>query len=85
MPDIKTAALICRAQNPEFDVVKRLLYAMPNCDMPKKDFDSITESKFKGWTTTHYQIAKEMALYYTKDNITQIYLCTNNNFYLIKC
>ena len=42
---------------------------MPNCDMPKKDFDSITESKFKGWTTTHYQIAKEMALYYTKDNV----------------
>ncbi len=69
MPETKTAALICRAQNPEFDVVKRLLYAMPNCDMPKKDFDSITESKFKGWTTTHYQIAKEMALYYTKDNV----------------
>ena len=69
MPEAKTAALICRAQNPEFDVVKRLLYAMPNCEMPKKDFDSITESKFKGWTGTHYQMAKEMALYYTKDNV----------------
>lgn len=71
MPDlvIKTAAPICRAQNPELDVVKRFLNAMPNYDMPKKDYDNATESKFSGWTSTHYQIAKQMALYYTKDDI----------------
>lgn len=71
MPDeiIKTAAPICRAQNPELDVVKRFLNAMPNYDMPKKDYDSETESKFSGWTSTHYQMAKQMALYYTKDDV----------------
>lgn len=65
----RTAAPICRAQNPEFDVVKRFLYAMPNCAMPKKEFDAQTESKFNGWTGTHYQMAKQMALYYTKDDV----------------
>lgn len=71
MPDeiIKTAAPICRAQNPELDVVKRFLNAMPNYDMPKKDYDSETEAKFSGWTSTHYQMAKQMALYYTKDDV----------------
>lgn len=71
MPDevIKTAAPICRAQNPELDVVKRFLNAMPNYDMPKKDYDNATESKFSGWTSTHYQMAKQMALYYTKDDV----------------
>lgn len=50
MPDevIKTAAPICRAQNPELDVVKRFLNAMPNYDMPKKDYDNSTEAKFSG-------------------------------------
>lgn len=66
---IKTAAPMCRAQNPELDVVKRFLYAMPNHDMPKKEFDAETESNFNGWTSTHYQMAKQMALYYTKDDI----------------
>ena len=71
MPDevIKTAAPICRGQNPELDVVKRFLNAMPNYDMPKKDYDNATEAKFSGWTSTHYQMAKQMALYYTKDNV----------------
>lgn len=71
MPDevIKTAAPICRAQNPELDVVKRFLNAMPNYDMPKKDYDNATEAKFSGWTSTHYQMAKQMALYYTKDDV----------------
>ena len=66
---IKTAAPICRAQNPELDVVKRFLYAMPNRDMPKKDYDIATEAKFNGWTSTHYQMAKQMALFYTKDDV----------------
>ena len=71
MPDevIKTAAPICRAQNPELDVVKRYLNAMPNYDMPKKDYDNATEAKFSGWTSTHYQMAKQMALYYMKDDV----------------
>ena len=71
MPDevIKTAAPICMAQNPELDVVKRFLNAMPNYDMPKKDYDNATEAKFSGWTSTHYQMAKQMALYYTKDDV----------------
>lgn len=71
MPDevIKTAAPICRAQNPELDVVKRFLNAMPNYDMPKKDYDNATEAKFSGWTSTHYQMAKQMALYYMKDDV----------------
>ncbi len=60
---------MCRAQNPELDVVKRFLYAMPHTSMAKKDFDHITESKFHGWTSTHYQMAKQMALYYTKDDV----------------
>lgn len=67
--DVKTAAPICRAQNPELDVVKRFLFAMPHTDMAKKDYDTITESKFNGWTSTHYQMAKQMALYYTKDDV----------------
>ena len=67
--EVKTAAPMCRAQNPELDVVKRFLYAMPHTSMAKRDFDQITESKFHGWTSTHYQMAKQMALYYAKDDV----------------
>lgn len=67
--NIKTAAPICRAQNPELDVVKRYLFAMPNSIMPKKEYDKATEAIFSGWTSTHYQMAKQMALYYTKGDI----------------
>ena len=67
--NMKTAAPICRAQNPELDVVKRFLFAMPNLVMPKKEYDKVTEARFNGWTSTHYQMAKQMALYYTKDDI----------------
>ena len=67
--NMKTAAPICRAQNPELDVVKRFLFAMPNSVMPKKEYDKVTEARFNGWTSTHYQMAKQMALYYTKDDI----------------
>jgi len=42
---------------------------MPNYDMPKKDYDNATEAKFSGWTSTHYQMAKQMALYYTKGDV----------------
>lgn len=67
--NMKTAAPICRAQNPELDVVKRFLFAMPNSAMSKKEYDKVTEAKFNGWTSTHYQMAKQMALYYTKNDI----------------
>ena len=37
--------------------------------MDKKEYDAISESKFSGWTGTHYQMAKQMALYFTKDGL----------------
>ena len=67
--DVKTGAPLCRAQNPELEIVKKFLYAMPHMAMDKKEYDSITESKFSGWTSTHYQMAKQMALYFTKDGL----------------
>ena len=67
--DVKTGAPLCRAQNPELEIVKKFLYAMPHMAMDKKEYDAITESKFSGWTGTHYQMAKQMALYFTKDGL----------------
>ena len=67
--DVKTGAPLCRAQNPELEIVKKFLFAMPHIAMDKKEYDAITESKFSGWTGTHYQMAKQMALYFTKDGL----------------
>ena len=67
--DVKTGAPLCRAQNPELEIVKKFLFAMPHIVMNKKEYDAITESKFSGWTSTHYQMAKQMALYFTKDGL----------------
>ena len=43
--------------------------AMPLVPMKKTNFHSATESKLKGWTQTHSQIARQLALYYEKDGM----------------
>ena len=42
---------------------------MPLMPMKKSLFHSKTEEKLKGWTQTHSQIARQLALYYEKDGI----------------
>ena len=42
---------------------------MPLVPMKKTNFHSATESKLKGWTQTHSQIARQLALYYEKDGM----------------
>lgn len=67
--EVKTGAPICRAQNPELEIVKKFLFAMPHVAKNKDEFDEISESKFPGWSSTHYQMAKQMALYFCKEGI----------------
>lgn len=42
---------------------------MPLTPMKKAEFHAATESKLKGWTQTHSQIARQLALYFEKEGI----------------
>lgn len=63
------ASPICRGKNLTLETVLSFVNAMPLVPMKKTDFHSATESKLKGWTQTHSQIARQLALYYEKDGM----------------
>ena len=63
------ASPICRGQNITLETVLCFLYAMPKNAMSKSEFNSYAESRMKGWTQTHSQIARQMALYYEDGGI----------------
>ena len=63
------ASLICRGKNLTLETVLAFVNAMPLTPMKKADFHAATESKLKGWTQTHSQIARQLALYFEKEGI----------------
>lgn len=63
------ASPICRGKNLTLETVLSFVNAMPLVPMKKTNFHSDTESKLKGWTQTHSQIARQLALYYEKDGM----------------
>lgn len=63
------ASPICRGKNLTLETVLSFVNAMPLVPMRKTNFHSATESKLKGWTQTHSQIARQLALYYEKDGM----------------
>ena len=58
------ASPICRGKNLTLETVMAFVNAMPKERLQKKEFHAIAESKLKGWTQTHSQIARQLALYY---------------------
>lgn len=58
------ASPICRGQNLTMETVLTFMHAMPKDPMPKSEFNLYAEMRMKGWTQTHSQIARQMALYY---------------------
>lgn len=58
------ASPICRGQNLTMETVLTFMHAMPKQAMAKADFNAYAESRMNGWTQTHSQIARQMALYY---------------------
>ena len=63
------ASLICRGKNLTLETVLAFVNAMPLVPMKKAEFHRITETRLKGWTQTHSQIARQLALYYEKDGM----------------
>ena len=63
------ASPICRGKNLTLETVLSFVNAMPLVPMKKTNFHSDTESKLKGWSQTHSQIARQLALYYEKDGM----------------
>lgn len=58
------ASPICRGKNLTLETVLAFINAMPKCNMAKSEFMQYCETRLKGWTQTHSQIARQMALYY---------------------
>ena len=63
------ASLICRGKNLTLETVLAFVNAMPLTPMKKAEFHAVTESELKGWTQTHSQIARQLALYFEKEGI----------------
>lgn len=63
------ASPICRGKNLTLETVLSFVNAMPLVPMKKAEFHRITETRLKGWTQTHSQIARQLALYYEKDGM----------------
>lgn len=63
------ASPICRGKNLTLETVLAFVNAMPLVSMKKAEFHVATETKLKGWTQTHSQIARQLALYYEKDGM----------------
>lgn len=61
------ASPICRGKNLTLETVLAFVNAMPLTPMKKAEFHAVTESKLKGWTQTHSQIARQLALYFEKE------------------
>lgn len=69
MPEFEEASPICRGKNVTWETVLLFYNNMPRESMPKSQFNSYTEARLKGWTQTHSQIARQLALYYEEDGI----------------
>lgn len=63
------ASPICRGKNLTLETVLAFVNAMPLTPMKKAEFHAVTELKLKGWTQTHSQIARQLALYFEKEGI----------------
>lgn len=63
------ASPICRGKNLTLETVLAFVNAMPLVPMKKAEFHRITETRLKGWTQTHSQIARQLALYYEKNGM----------------
>ena len=63
------ASPICRGKNLTLETILAFVNAMPLVPMKKAEFHFATETKLKGWTQTHAQIARQLALYYEKDGM----------------
>jgi 5-methylcytosine-specific restriction enzyme B len=63
------ASPICRGKNLTVETVMAFVNAMPLTPMKKTAFHNATESKLKGWTQTHSQIARQLALYYEENGV----------------
>lgn len=63
------ASPICRGKNLTLETILAFVNAMPLVSMKKAEFHFVTETKLKGWTQTHSQIARQLALYYEKDGM----------------
>lgn len=63
------ASPICRGQNLTMETVLTFMHAMPKQPMAKADFNAYAESRMNGWTQTHSQIARQMALYYEEGGV----------------
>ena len=63
------ASPICRGKNLTVETVMAFVNAMPLTPMKKAAFHNATESKLKGWTQTHSQIARQLALYYEEEGV----------------
>lgn len=63
------ASPICRGKNLTLETILAFVNAMPLVSMKKAEFHFATETKLKGWTQTHSQIARQLALYYEKDGM----------------
>lgn len=63
------ASPICGGKNLTLETVLSFVNAMPLVPMKKAEFHRITETRLKGWTQTHSQIARQLALYYEKDGM----------------
>lgn len=69
------AAPICRGKNLTMETVFAFLNAIPKHPLPKDEFNSYAEKQMKGWTQTHSQIARQLALYYEKDGVCYPRFC----------
>ena len=63
------ASPICRGKNLTVETVMAFVNAMPLIPMKKTAFHNATETKLKGWTQTHSQIARQLGLYYEEAGV----------------
>lgn len=63
------ASPICRGKNLTIETILAFVNAMPTSPMKKSEFHEHTEKSLKGWTQTHSQIARQLALYYESNGI----------------
>lgn len=69
MAQIEEASPICRGKNLSWDTVLLFYNNMPREALPKTKFHAYTEASINGWTTTHSQIARQLAFYYEENGI----------------
>ena len=69
MAQFEEASPICRGKNLSWETVLLFYNNMPREAMPKAQFHAYTEARINGWTTTHSQIARQLAFYYEEDGV----------------